>query len=181
MRCILLLTVLIAVQSTGVRAEPLNDCQGEVWRKIEAGMREDSGLKQTVGFLRDEGLSFDSIELVDHAYEPRVKAYIADGINPGCAIYVSEWLPLKESEIKCFPFATRTLEFISIDFDTNARLIGLKCSSGIVKMSCEDARRSLHSGLERSYIAERSEQSDGLLDGLPLPRPSECAAIHQLN
>ncbi|WP_193370269.1 hypothetical protein [Pelagibius marinus] len=173
---ILLLACFMALHPLGARAESASDCHGEAWRKIEAGMREDSDLNQTVGFLRGKGLSFDSVELVDHAYEPRVKAYIADGIDPGCAIYVSEWLPLKESEIKCFPFATRTHEFISIDFDANNDFIGLTCSSAIVKMSCKDAKALGEPGSR--WPPEPSDKHKGPFG---LPPHTECAALQITN
>jgi hypothetical protein len=176
MRWILSLAVLMAVQSTDVRAGSLNNCEGETWRKIEAGVREGSNLKTTVGFLQSEGLAFDSGELADRAYESRVKAYVADGINPGCVIYVSEWLPLKESEIKCFPFATRTHEFISIDFDANNDFIGLTCSSGIVKMSCKDAKALGEPGSR--WPPEPSDKHKGPFG---FPPHTECATLQVTN
>jgi hypothetical protein len=174
----LFLAILIALQPVGALGGPQSGCQGQVWWAIEAGLGEDSDLERTVSFLIAEQLPFKTGDLADEAYETRVKGYVSNGIRPGCAIYVAEWLPVKESDIMCFPFATRTHEVTSIDFDANNAFIGLTCSSGNVKMSCEDAETL--GGPGARWPIEPGQETEGPF-GFPLPPRTECAAVRNLN
>lgn len=178
MRHILLITLLMVLIAPARATEP-SACQGDIWRKVRAAAGPGIDLAETVRFLRHEGMAFDSLELAEHTYEPRVKAYLLQDIEPGCSVSIGGLLPIDVAEIKCFPFATRTHELTSIDFDVNNGLIGLYCSSAIVKLSCEDAKQLVDASNPRP--AEIAEGPETLFDGLPLPRPNECAAVQNLD
>ena len=178
MRYIVLISLVTGLSALWPQVAGAMDCKGGVWRKIEASIGVRSDLEKAVTTLREQGIGFDSSNLMDESYEPRVKDYLSLGIEPGCSLIIGDWLPLQENEIKCFPFTTATSEFTAIDFDAAGKLIGLRCSGAMVKMSCEDARKLVDAETRRpAGITQQGESPFGL----PVQPRAGCAALQGLN